>query len=57
MDHEDDGFVGTVLFEPLTALAGGLIGGVTVTIVAWQLAFRHRHPPHVVGCLVRKAMH
>lgn len=38
----EEGWVGTFLVEPLTALAGGIIGGVTVAAVAWRLAWRRR---------------
>lgn len=45
---EEEGLVGTILVEPLTALAGGILGGVTVSVVAWRLAWRqHRTPLYV----------
>jgi len=35
-DDLDDGWAGTILVEPLTALAGGIIGGVLVGALAWR---------------------
>lgn len=41
-DLEEEGLVGTILVEPLTALAGGIIGGALVSACAWRLAWRAR---------------
>lgn len=43
LDLEEEGLVGTVLVEPLTALAGGIIGGALVACTAWRLAWHTRH--------------
>lgn len=32
-----------VAFEPLTALAGGILGGLIVATIAWRVAFGPRH--------------
>lgn len=37
---EEDGWAGAILVEPLTALAGGIIGGVTVAVIAWRIAMK-----------------
>lgn len=42
---EEEGLVGTILVEPLTALAGGIVGGVAVSVVAWRLAWRRQRTP------------
>lgn len=34
LEREDDGWAGTILVEPLTALAGGILGGVMVAVTA-----------------------
>ena len=39
LEAEDDGWAHTILVEPLTALAGGILGGVAVSVVAWRLAW------------------
>lgn len=39
-DDLDDGWAGTILIEPLTALAGGIIGGALVGALAWRNAGR-----------------
>lgn len=36
VDDDDDGWGGTILVEPLTALAGGLVGGIIVSVIAWR---------------------
>lgn len=41
---DEEGWVGTFLVEPLTALAGGLLGGAIALTVAWHLAWRVRTP-------------
>lgn len=38
----EQGWAGTFLIEPLTALAGGILGGVAVSALAWRLAWRRR---------------
>ena len=38
----EQGWAGTFLIEPLTALAGGILGGVAVSALAWRLAWRQR---------------
>lgn len=40
LEAEDDGWASTILVEPLTALAGGILGGVAVSVIAWRLAWR-----------------
>lgn len=40
LETEDDGWAGTIIVEPLTALAGGILGGALVSLVAWRLAWR-----------------
>lgn len=40
LEHEDDGWAGTLLVEPLTALAGGILGGVLVAAVALVVSGR-----------------
>lgn len=41
MSLDEDGLTGPgILIEPLTALAGGLLGGITITLLAWRLAWR-----------------
>lgn len=42
LDLEEQGWAGTFLVEPLTALAGGVLGGMAVSVVAWRLAWAHR---------------
>ena len=42
---EEEGLAGTILVEPLTALAGGILGGVAVSVVAWRLAWAQRRTP------------
>lgn len=37
---DDDGWRGTIVFEPLTAIAGGLVGGIIVTVIAWRAVWR-----------------
>lgn len=41
----DEGWAGTFIVEPLTALAGGILGGVAVSVVAWRLAWREQRTP------------
>ena len=36
----EEGWAGTVLVEPLTALAGGILGGLVVGALAWRAAWR-----------------
>lgn len=45
LELEEDGWADTILVEPLTALAGGIIGGVLVSAVGWRLAWRRQRPP------------
>jgi hypothetical protein len=33
---DDDEWRGAFLVEPLTALAGGLAGGIIVSVIAWR---------------------
>lgn len=40
LEDEELGLAGTILIEPLTALAGGIMGGLTVAVLAWRLAWR-----------------
>lgn len=42
---DEEGWAGTFLVEPLTALAGGLLGGAIALSVAWHLAWRIRTTP------------
>ena len=42
---DEEGLAGTILIEPLTALAGGILGGVTVTVIAWRLAWARNRTP------------
>lgn len=37
---DEEGWAGTILIDPLTALFGGILGGLTVTALAWRLAWR-----------------
>jgi hypothetical protein len=39
-DDDDDGWAGTVLVEPLTALAGGIAGGIIVAVYVWRHVWR-----------------
>lgn len=34
LEQEDDGWTGAILVEPLTAIAGGILGGVAVAAAA-----------------------
>lgn len=45
----EEGWAGTFLVEPLTALAGGLLGGALVTVVAWRLAWREAERRHALA--------
>lgn len=36
----DDGWAGTILVEPLTALAGGILGGLVIGTLAWRALWR-----------------
>lgn len=42
LEADEEGWAGTILIEPLTALAGGILGGVAVSVVAWRLAWAPR---------------
>ena len=35
----EEGWAGTILVEPLTALAGGILGGALAVAVAWRYAW------------------
>jgi hypothetical protein len=39
-DVDEEGWTGTVLVEPLTALAGGIVGGAIIATIAWRYAWR-----------------
>lgn len=45
LELDEDGWAGTILVEPLSALAGGILGGVLVGAVGWRLAWRQQRPP------------
>jgi hypothetical protein len=45
----DDGWTGAIIFEPLTALAGGILGGALVTAIAWRLAWREAERRHALA--------
>ena len=40
----EGGWAGTVLIEPLTALAGGIIGGTAIAVLAWRATWRPNTP-------------
>lgn len=40
----DEGWGRSIIVEPLTALAGGIVGGTLVAALAWRTMWRHARP-------------
>jgi len=49
-DLEQEDWDRSVLVEPLTALAGGLLGGALVMTLAWRAAWRRCRPRTAPNC-------
>ncbi len=64
IDEDDDLALPGVVFEPLTALAGGLLGGAVTAARLWRVGWlvvgrqlRRRTPPIPTRCLRSAVTH
>lgn len=50
VDDDEEGWTGTMLVEPLAAVAGGIVGGALVAVLVWRAlwvaAGPTRNPSH-----------
>jgi hypothetical protein len=57
MDEDEQGWVGTVLIEPLSVVAGAVLAGALVTYVCWRAmwaGFNKRDLAYQDACLAAR---
>lgn len=45
----EEGTVATLLVNPVLSVAGGILGGLVVSVLAWRAAWRPQRPPRAGG--------